>query len=264
MKEFRFIVYALFILLLLSTATYAQSDEVNHKIWSIGTAYNLPEGRWEVGLFHPLRYGLSERVELATHPLLFFVIPNISLKWSHKNIYGIKTATRHSLTYPTPILRLSSSEGTGGLISPEFYIPHIVEFYNEFLFSKSISNNHLFTGKIGFSLAAKSDELDERALIDYPLAYSRMAVYLHGYGTRFGVDFQGPIIGDFYYLMDGDIFYIPGVDYNFSFENKGMIYWRFSNYLELSIGYKLVYGQYPYGNEWNLFLPMIDFQMAWD
>ncbi|MEN8194178.1 MAG: hypothetical protein ABFS12_15245 [Bacteroidota bacterium] len=242
----------------------AQTEEADQRIWSIGTAYTLPEGRWEVGVFHPLRYGLSEKVELAAHPILFFVMPNISLKWSHNDLLGFKTATRHSLTYPTFLLRLSSMEGAGGIISSEFDIPHMVEVYNELLFSKSVFENHLITGKVGFSLAIKSDEYDERALIDYPLAYQRLAVFYHGYGFRFGVDMQGKVIGKFNYLIDGDISYIPGVDYNYSFENKGMIHWKFSDYTELCFGYKLVYGQYPYGNEWNLFLPMIDFQLAWD
>lgn len=264
MGTYKIFLLVAIVLILHPQEVFTQSDTVNNNIWSIGTAYNLPQGRLEVGIFHPLRYGLSERVELATHPILFFVMPNISLKWSHIQKSDFAVATRHSLTYPTPLLRLSSMEGTGGIISPEFYIPHVVEFYNELLFSKSISDNHLITGKAGFSLAAKSDELDEGALIDYPMAYHRLAVYYHGYGLRCGVDMQGPMAGKFNYLVDGDIFYIPGVDYNFSFENKGMIHWRFSDYSELCFGYKLIYGEYPYGNEWNLFLPMIDFQLAWD
>ena len=267
MEKYRFVrivVCTLAALVIYPQLVYSQADTVNHNIWSIGTAYNLPQGRWEVGVFHPLRYGLSDRVELAAHPILFFVMPNISLKWSHDQIANMAIATRHSLSYPTPLLRLSQKEGTGGIISPEFYIPHMIEFYNELLFSKSISDYHLLTGKVWFSLAAKSDDLDERALIDYPMAYHRLAIFYHGYGLRFGVDMQGPIAGKFNYVIDGDIFYIPSVDYNFSFENKGMIHWRFTDYSELCIGYKLIYGEYPYGNEWNLFLPMIDFQLAWD
>ncbi len=183
MKTYRIVslvIYSLLAVILSSSFVYPQSAKVNNNIWSIGTAYNLPQGRWEVGVFHPLRYGLSEKVELAAHPILFFIMPNISLKWSHNKTDDFAIATRHSLTYPTPLLRLSSMEGAGGIISPEFYIPHMVEFYNELLFSKSISNYHLVTGKVGFSLAAKSDDLDERALIDYPMAYHRLAVYYHG------------------------------------------------------------------------------------
>lgn len=258
------IFHIVIILLFVNQQDFPQTEDINSNIWSIGTAYNLPQGRWEVGVFHPLRYGLSEIVELATHPILFFVMPNFSLKWSHNQTPEFAVATRHSLTYPTPLLRLSQIEGTGGIISPEFYIPHMLEFYNELLYSKSISRYHLITGKIGFSLAAKSDELDERALIDYPMAYHRLLVYYYGYSLRFGIDMQGPISGKFNYLVDADIFYIPNVDYSFSFENKGMIHWRFSDYSELCFGYKLIYGEYPYGNEWNLFLPMIDFQLAWD
>ena len=260
----RIILSCVIILLIVSHSLSAQENEYNFRYWSIGTAYTLPEGRWEVGVFHPLRYGWTDRVEVATHPLLFFVMPNISVKWSQGNAGGFSLALRHSLTYPTPILRISSSEGTGGLISPEFEIPHMVEFYNEMLFSRIISGNHFLTGKIGFSLAAKSDDLDPRALIDYPLAYHRLAVFLHGYGLRFGLDFQGPIAGSFYYVIDGDYQLIPGVEFNEAFESKGMIHWRFSDYSELCVGYKLIYGEYPYGNEWNLFLPAIDYQFAWD
>ena len=252
------------LLLVYTSLLQGQNIDYNFRYWSIGTAHNLPEGRWEAGVFHPLRYGWSERVEFSTHPILFFVMPNFSVKWSQGSTAGFTMATRHSLTYPTPLLRIVSREGTGGLISPEFEIPHMVEFYNELLFSRIITGTHFFTGKVGFSIAAKSGDLDERALIDYPLAYHRLLVYMHGYGLRFGIDFQGPIAGDFYYVIDGDYQYIPAVDFNKAFESKGMIHWRFSDYSELCVGYKLIYGEYPYGNEWNLFLPAIDFQFAWD
>ncbi len=248
----------------LMTDLSAQANGYNFRNWSIGTAYTLPEGRWEVGVFHPLRYGFSDRVEFAAHPILFFVMPNFSLKWSQNSAGGFDLALRHSLTYPTPLLRIVSREGTGGLISPEFDIPHMIEFYNEFLFSRILEGSHFFTGKIGFSIAAKSDDLDPGALIDYPLAYHRLAVYLHGYGMRFGLDFQGPVAGDFYYVLDMDYHYIPGVKFNKAFESKGMIHWRFSEYSELCAGYKLVYGEYPYGDEWNIFLPMIDYLFAFD
>lgn len=263
-REKHLAIILVILLLAIASGLHAQESDYNFRNWSIGTAHNLPEGRWEVGVFHPLRYGWSDRIELATHPILFFVMPNISVKWSQGGTAGFTFATRHSLTYPTPLLRIVSREGTGGLISPEFEIPHMVEFYNELLVSRVITGLHMITGKVGFSLAAKSDELDPRALIDYPLAYHRMAVYLHGYGMRFGIDFQGPISGDFYYVIDGDYQVIPGVDYNKAFESKGMIHWRFSDYSELCIGYKLIYGEYPYGNEWNLFLPAIDYQFAFD
>jgi hypothetical protein len=253
-----------FLLTAVLTELSAQDNENNLRNWSIGTAYTLPEGRWEVGVFHPLRYGFSDRVEFAAHPILFFVMPNFSLKWSQGSAGGFDLALRHSLTYPTHILRIASSEGTGGLISPEFDIPHMVELYNEFLFSRVLAGSHFITGKIGFSIAVKSDDLDSRALIDYPLAYHRLAVYLHGYGMRFGLDFQGNISGKFYYVIDADYQFIPGVKFNKAFESKGMIHWRFSNFSALCAGYKLIYGEYPYGDEWNIFLPMIDYQFAFD
>ena len=54
------------------------------KLWDLHSAYPMPKGRWEVGIFQPMRYGLNEGLEVSTHPLLFFVMPNISLKYPKK------------------------------------------------------------------------------------------------------------------------------------------------------------------------------------
>ena len=34
-------------------------------LWQPGTAYTLPEGRWEYGLFQPVRWGQSEKREIS-------------------------------------------------------------------------------------------------------------------------------------------------------------------------------------------------------
>jgi endonuclease/exonuclease/phosphatase family metal-dependent hydrolase len=61
---------------------------VDQERYYTGTAYTLPAGRWEVGLFQSLRHAWSESVELSTHPLAFFLIPNLSVKWSHGSRNG--------------------------------------------------------------------------------------------------------------------------------------------------------------------------------
>jgi hypothetical protein len=239
------------------------AKEKNANIWSAGSAYVLPQKRIEIGLFQPLRYGYSTHIEWSVHPLLFFIMPNFSIKWSHGFSKDFTFATRHSLYYPTLLLRTISREGTGGIISPEFEIPHMLAFNNEILISREIGNGYLITGKTGISLATKFGSLDERTTIDLPMVYNRLLVFYHGYQLRFGVEMQGKIYGKWRLLLDGDYFYIPGVEHNKAFEHKGLILWHISDQTEISLGYKLNYGEYPYGSQWHLLLPIFDIQKAW-
>jgi hypothetical protein len=247
--------------LILGSAILAQEE--NTRLWSAGSAYLLPQKRVEIGLFQPLRYGYSKNIEWSSHPLYFFIIPNFSLKWSHGFYRNFALTTRHSLFYPTVLLRALSREGTGGIISPEFNIPHMLAFNNEILCSRAFTNGYLITGKAGVSLATKFGGLDERTTIDLPLVYNRLLVFYHGYQLRFGAEMQGRIYNGWHYMVDGDYYWIPGTDHNKAFEHKGMILWRKSNQTELSLGYKLSYGYYPFGNQWHLLLPLLDIQKAW-
>jgi len=76
-------------------------------IWSSGTAHSLPKGQWEVGLFQPLRYGMTDDQDIALHPLIALKLPNLVYKktWVEKNSWTI--ATRHGFYYPTPLLQPS-------------------------------------------------------------------------------------------------------------------------------------------------------------
>lgn len=240
----------------------AQSQDQFHKNWSAGTAFLLPEGRMEIGIFQPVRYGWSKSVEFSIHPLVAFIIPNLSLKWSHGQNNGYFFATRHRITYPTWLLRTVSKEGTGGLISPEFEIPNMISIYNEVVMSKEAFANHLLSFKAGVNYALKSGDLDQRATIDLPIIFPRLAVFYHGFNFRFGSDLQGKFFRRWNYRVDTDIFYIPAGDENFAFEHEGLLLWNKSERLQFFIGYKLTYGEYPFGTQWHLLFPMLDLQWA--
>ena len=66
----------LIIALILTTSLFA-----NEKIWSSHSAEILEQGRWEIGLFQPLRYGYSNYAEFSIHPGWFFLIPNLEIKY---------------------------------------------------------------------------------------------------------------------------------------------------------------------------------------
>ncbi|MDZ7319392.1 MAG: hypothetical protein ONB11_09580, partial [candidate division KSB1 bacterium] len=248
----------LIILCTVSTLFTGEPNETDWRHWSSGSAYLLPAGRWEVGVFQSLRYGYSASLELSTHPLAFLVMPNFNVKWSHGCYRGFNLSTRHSGYYPTPLLRNIARKGTGGIISPEFHIPHLVSIYNEVLISKSIAKGHLFTGKAGFCLAIKSGKLDERTTIDLPLVFPRLNVFYQGYGFRGGCNVEGKLVSRWNYLADADLFYYPSGDEKIAFEHKGLLLWTKNQRFQLCFGYKLTYGEYPFGTQWHLLGPLFD------
>ncbi|MFA6570406.1 MAG: hypothetical protein WCT77_04140, partial [Bacteroidota bacterium] len=133
--------YLILIFFLVTNSVYSTELDSNYRIWSQGTAYTLPEGRWEVGIFQPLRYGLKDKIELSTQPLTFLIMPNLDMKWGHGDFAGFSFASSHGIYYPSMLLRTIAMKGTGGIISPEFEIPDLFSFYNDLLFSKMLTEN---------------------------------------------------------------------------------------------------------------------------
>ena len=43
------------------------------------TAYPLESGQRQMGVFQPRIYGMNNNLEISTHPLLFFVKPNVKV-----------------------------------------------------------------------------------------------------------------------------------------------------------------------------------------
>jgi hypothetical protein len=240
----------------------AHSQDQVYQNWSSGTALLLPEGRMEIGIFQPFRYGWTKSLEFSMHPLAAFIIPNLSLKWSHGQNNGYFFASRHSIIYPTLLLRSVSKEGTGGLISPEFNIPHMISIYNEVVMSKEVMANHLLSFKAGANFALKSGSLDQRTTIDLPIIFPRLAVYYHRFNFRFGSDLRGKFFRRWDYLLNTDLFYTPAGNENFAFEHEGLLLWNKSERFQFFIGYKLAYGEYPFGTQWHLLFPMLDLQWA--
>lgn len=253
-----FLIFCVIIPLSLSISGENQTAD-----WSSGTAYLLPKGRMETGVFLPLRYGYSESMEFSMHPLAAFIIPNLNMKWQHSVWQRYAISTRHSFVYPTLLLRTISREGTGGIISPEFHIPHMVSLYNEALVSKQLFQEHVITAKAGFSVAWRSGYLDDRTTIDLPIVYHRLLVFYHDLGLRAGFDLQGKLVKKWGYSIDTDFFITPSAEDGFCYEHQGLIIWKKNRNFQIYFGYKLVYAEYPFGTQWHLLGPLFDLQWAW-
>ena len=246
-------------------------------LWQPGTAYILPQGRWEYGLFQPVRWGQSENREISFFKLSSLLMPNITMKqrWLQKGEWAISTV--HSFYYPTPLLKkLQSPLGMdiGGpnmfaLISPEFEIPHMFSLWNTIVASKPLDRDRIFTGKAGFAIALGAADLAEESTIDLPLVYHRLAVFYNGWLLRFGADLNSRMKKNLTYLVDGDLFLIPGMKGFMALEHKSVVTWEKSPRFHISFGYKLIYGLYPdgYPNDHMALLhilPLLDLQWARD
>ena len=223
---------------------------------------NLHKGTLEIGLFQPLRYGLSENIEIRTHPVLLFVIPNVAVQQRHPNWNDIAVASGHSMVIPTPLLKMMTKKGVGGFISPEFNIPFMISFKNEIKLKRELNDNWDITGKAGLTLAYSSEEMDGRTTIDLPVVFQRLGVFYNGYGANFGLDFTGTLSPKLSILTDFDMLLLPGFKEAFALEHKNLLTWALSNRTNIQIGYKLVYGEYPFGTQWHL-LPLLDVLWRW-
>jgi len=246
-------------ILLCFAALSAQDTLQTERNWSNGTAFVLPQGRFEIGLFQPLRYGLQDNLEVSLYPVWFFVIPNARMKWAH----GSGISTRHGFYYPTPFLRLVSKKGIGGLISPEFKIPHMLALRNDVLYTRELLPCQYLTMMAGLEFALRFGSLDKRTTIDFPWVYNRLAVFYNDFGVRLGLDWHGRISSGWWFRLDGELFYYSGDQQTKAFEHSGKIYWRYEQRWEISGGYNIIYGEYPYGNGWNYFALIIDVRYAW-
>ena len=241
-------------------------------IWSFGTAHSLPKGQWEVGLFQPLRYGMTDDQDIALHPLFALKLPNLVYKktWVEKNSWTI--ATRHGFYYPTPLLQFITGAGKFKIVAPQFEFPTLIGLTNEILATCSLGAG-LLTGKAGLLIGLGGGDLNSTSTIDVPLVYPRLAVYYNGWGLRLGSDYMAPIKGRWSGFVDGDVFLYPGSASALFFETKVLLIWTKSSRLRFMVGYKITYGEYPFGSHWQILppklptlpggWPLIDIQITW-
>ena len=229
------------------------------------SAYTLENGKRQMGVFQPITYGMKNNVELSTHPLLFFIKPNVRVKKYLGEYKGLGMASRFSFDYPTPFLKLIQREGTFGILSKDPNIPNNGKIPNLFVFQGELlvtkkSADYSLTGKAGLSICPGC-EIDSRHLVDLPLAYPRMLVYEKGLSTNIGLDFYYDYSEKISLKTDIDLFFIS--DKDVFVENKFMINYQLSPKYTLTGGIKLTQGTYPFGKQLDIF-PLIDLSWSWE
>lgn len=236
---------------------YAQNEPMLKK-WSYNTAYLMPAGKWESGIFQPFRYGINNKLEAYTNVLMLPLIPGAGVKIALETKNKFVFASEHSLSIPTPFLNFVSRKGIGGLISPEYNFPFILSVNNTLLVSRKTTSSVMASAFIGYIFALRGDKLDPQSTIDLPLFYPRMSQYYKGTSIRLGGAVKGSLDSKWFCEENLQAFLITRPDNNFFFENSGTIMFAFARSLRIRGGYVLAYGKYPYViPKWQLW-PTLD------
>jgi hypothetical protein len=170
------------------------------------------------------------------HPLTAIKAPNLAIKkmWSEGSTMTI--ASRHSLTYATPLLQSLAKPGTGGILPADAVIPHIVALDNRFLVSRQVGGQNLLTLSARVMLGASFGESSWPS-IDMPIAYPRTAAYQ---------DTMAAAVGDAKWAM----------------EVRAHLPWRPSKHFTGQLTATGIVGDYAYGTNWHI-LPGFDLIWGW-
>ena len=233
----------------------------------------------EIGVFKNYKYIHSEQLEISSYPIYFFVIPNVNVRYRHNNKFSdylyenihSNLYSNHSFFVPTALLNAVKKEGMMGIVSPELDdFPFMIAIKNEIEIFKE-KENYNFNFKIGMTYGYSAKDLDKRSEIDLPIIYPRMKVFHTNSNYNFNgyVGFNYRVNEKFTLFSNLSVIFYPNENHNFHMENKSFVIWNYSKKVKIKTGYKLVYGEYPFGNKVHLLpfnilpIPLFDITWSW-
>jgi hypothetical protein len=253
LKMFLALITAAFI----SVSAFSQGKNLSGK-WSNNTAFLIPAGKWESGIFQSFRYGINKSIELKSNAIIIPVLPNAGVKIALGKAKEFLFASEHLLSFPSMFLNIVSFKGVGGLISPQYSFPFIMSFSNSVIVSRYVTPGSVISANIGLALPLRSNKPDYQSTIDIPFIYQRMAHCYEGISVRTGISIKGTITGKLFFEEGVRMFLITRGNDNLFFENSGSVLWAAGKSLRINAGYMLSWGKYPFGNHLQMW-PAIDF-----
>lgn len=241
--------------------------ESEARAWSGASARTIRAGRVELGVFSSAKWGITDSVELALHPVTVFLLPEARAKvgWWHTTGAGPTwwLSTEHKLSVPTSFVNLVAKEGVGGLLPADSEVPFALALETLALASFD-TGRHTFTGKLGFAFAAT--EIGKLPLLDFPFLYSLLAPLYSPLVGKAGLAVEGALAGDFdYQVQHGVSLWHLGAQHGLSWayaqNTSAQVGYRIAEAHRVSLGAKVTVARYPIG--WRLhWLPTIDYSVA--
>ncbi|MBK6847858.1 MAG: hypothetical protein IPG96_10065 [Proteobacteria bacterium] len=237
-----------------------------HALFQPDTARTLPVGRLEVGVFGPLRWGVTDRLELALHPLLALVAPQLDATFAWGAIGSVEVASHHGLLYPTPLMRLLSREGTGGIVPHDVTYPHILATSHHLRLSRALGAQ-LLTLRAGGRLARHLTRFDGPRFwseVEWHVVRPRTAAWFTGFSVDAGLALEGPLWRGLGYRVELDGYLMPGLRGDKAAEATLLATWQPRATLQLRLGAMLSWCEFPYGSRLSVPLPLVDVSWSFD
>ena len=242
----------IFILILFFSVPSLFSQNVQ---WSDNSARTVEKSHKEIGVFSPFTIGLTASLELSIHPIWFFMAPHVHIKKHWTDVKGFQISSLHKLTYETPILKLFSRSGTGGVLPPTRDIPQFIKCNNALLIGKSYKEQYLSLQLgVDFSYGFGNNTMPD---IEYYLVYPRTYSLNHLYTPYVAFDVTGNLYKKIDYNYHTDNFFLMGENAGFITEQAFQLIWRKSDKFNLKAGLIYTVGDFPYGKGERI-LPTID------
>ncbi len=231
-------------------------------IWTVGTAKTLPARQFDIPFFQPCRYGITESLEVSSHPVWFFIMPNFSLKKEWFMWKEIIFSTKHGFHYPSFALNIFKDTDNNGIVEDTTTVPNIYAFKNEFYASRFLlpptrctAANYLLTLKIGHQFAIEKG-FSTLQTVDHPLTYQATSIYMPDTSLWYvGLDLDWNYRENI--SLSVDIEYISITEY-YLIEHKFLVVLHRKNDFSMVFGYKLTFAELPYGKDIFL-MPLFDF-----
>jgi len=240
---------------ILALFLFAQNIFAQNVQWSDNSARTVTKSHKEIGVFSPFTMGLTESLEFSVHPFWFFMAPHIHLKKHWTDVKSFQISSLHNLSYETPLLKMLSKSGTGGVLPPTREIPHFVKINNALLIGKTYKEQYL-TLQIGvdFSYGFGNSTMPD---IEYYLVYPRTYALNNLYTPYVAFDITGNLYKTIDYNYHTDNFFLTSKNPGFITEQAFQLIWRKSEKFNLKIGIIYTVGDFPYGKGEKI-LPTID------
>jgi hypothetical protein len=248
------------------SVTLALADEVEASeptrfaAWPGDSALTMAPGDVSFGLLSQSSWGVTSRLEVRLHPVLFWVMPHAEakLRWFDHGRWQLSSS--HRLAYPTPFLSLIAREGTGGLLPPTTDVPHTLLVSTDGLASLEWRAGHWATLRLGAAVAVEGGGDD--VLLDFPILYQRFAALSAPWVPQFALGLEG-VLGRASYAIEFRHYWLPLDGYALLHANEYAAegYVQIAASHRVGVGGRLSQAHLPVG--WRShFLPHVDYQLA--
>lgn len=245
-------------ILLMTVLSLANAESTQFTPNSTNT---LNKGDWSIGLFAPLRYGLTDTIELSVvHPGYVLTAPHLRIMIEHSDIGDWSMSSRHQLGYPTPMIRQLARGGIGGVLPPDSIIPHTIVSKNDLYLGKSVDSGEL-TMSVGVSLALELGE-SEYATIDYAYAFRQTNLYQNNISLNVGFGWEQFVTERIGVRTWNKGYYFPTAEEQWVVESRDDLVVQVSEKSQALLGVNLSIADYPWGTAWHAF-PAADWVWIW-